>query len=85
MKNMKNSVMDLSKPYAKRQRKSLTGSRAQAIPRDAKSRFVASCILNLWIVPEGPAQSPNKITKQLGSSWSRWPNGEKLGSSWAKI
>ena len=33
--------------------------------------------------------SPVIITKQLvarvGSSWPRWPNGGKLGSSWAKI
>ena len=25
------------------------------------------------------------ITKQLGESWLRWPNGGKRGSSWAKI
>ena len=25
------------------------------------------------------------IRKQLGESWLRWPNGGKLGSSWAKI
>ena len=40
---------------------------------------------NHSIVAIRPHTSHMTTTKQLGKSWLTWPNGGKLGSSWAKI
>ena len=51
-------------------------------PNDtAKSSQLARNHSIVWIRPHGHTT----MTKQLGESWLRWPNGGKLGSSWAKI